>query len=604
MIAGRIPAHSVRDGAGGVRRRLTTVMFIDMVGSSRLMAVNEIATIETLHHLRDQVITPGIEEAQGRIVKSTGDGYLVEFPSTLGAVEASIGIQRALVAGAQDADPQDRIWFRIGINIGEVTEDQNDLLGEGVHLAAFLESRAPPGGIAISRAALEQVRGKIDAPLIEMGPQRGKGLPEPVEAWQIDIGAAPAGPKNRSSRTTERPSIAVLPFQNMAADPEQQFLVDGIVQDVITGLSRFHWLTVIAWNSTQTYAGRQADVRTVGRELGVRYVVTGSVRRGGDRMRVLASVIDAESGATVWANRWDSVVEDIFDVQDQMTEAIVTGIAPELSAHERTIARKKPTDSLTAWELCQRGDPNQVHGGPKEYFEARQCLKMAMEADPEFCLPYALMSRYHSYALMVVRYKDKQDSIDKGVQLAEKAISLDDRNDEGHISLALMLPFAERYDRAMEAVEQAILLNPNNPTHRHYRGWLKLAQPDAGLDGIIADVNDAIRLSPTDHRFWQFHFLRGMARVMLEDEARYDAALADFQKSMEGPLCDWMPYLFAAMIHEMRGAAELAERHVRVALAWHPELTVPKLIDVQHAVLRPRYAELLATLTKHGLPAE
>ncbi|MGF1658590.1 MAG: adenylate/guanylate cyclase domain-containing protein [Rubrimonas sp.] len=584
-------------------RRLTTIVSIDMVGSSRLMALKEAQTIDALRAVRTDIFFPRIAEFSGRLIKSTGDGAMVEFPSAVLAAECAVAVQRDLQGFRPEQAVDDRLWFRVGINIGDVVDVENDVLGDGVNVAAFLESLAPPGGIVLSRAAHDQIVGRVEARMTSLGKHAGKELPRPIEAWRMDVEGLATGVRRQSSDVGARPSIAVLPFQNMSSDPDQEFLVDGIVQDVITGLSRFGWLRVIARNSTFAYRDTVKDMRAIGRELGVRYIVVGSVRRAGERLRVTAEVVDADSGAQVWANRWDRVVADLFDLQDELTEAIVTGVAPELRAHERTMARKKPTHSLSAWELAQRGDPNHVMGGPVEYQEARECLKLAIEADPDFALPYALLSRFHSYALMVCRQKDREESIAKGVALAEKAISLDERGDEGHVSLALMLPFAERFEKAREAMETAIALNPNNPTHRHYRGWLGLTEDRPNLDGILADVNDAIRLSPTDHRFWQFHFLRGMARVFVEGPEGYDAALADFHKSMEGPLCDWMPFLFAAIVHGQRGDEARARAKLGVALKWHPALTVPILLDAQLAPRRPRYAELLAPLVPLGLPA-
>ena len=583
-------------------RRLITIFAIDMVRSSRMMALDEAGTIQSFRAVRGTIIEPELAERKGTVIKNTGDGVLAEFPSAVLAVEAAVAIQRGLAEFEGDAPPEARLRFRIGINIGDVVVDGVDFLGDGVNLAALLESLAPPGGIYISRAVFDQVRGKIDAPLTALGRIRAKGMPDAIETWRVETSGKSNQPRMMTSEQAERPSIAVLPFQNMSSDPDQEFLVDGLVQDVITELSRFDWLLVIARNSTFAYRDSPKDVREVARELGVRYVVEGSVRRAGDRLRVTAQVIEASSGATVWASRWDRVMDDLFEVQDALTTAIVTGVAPELRAHERTIARKKPTESLSAWELCQRGDPNHIRGGPKEYLEGREQLRLAIELDPNFALPYALKSRYHSYALMVARHKDREQSIARGLHLAETAIRLDERGDEGYVSLALMLPFAERFDRAYEAIERAITLNPNNPTHRHYRGWLKTAVCPDDLDGIVGDVNDAIRLSPTDHRFWQFHFLRGMARVMLGPDSGHDAALADFRRSMEGPLCDWMPFLFAGFVHAHRGEAEEATRLVRTAMTWHPELTVPLLMEAQLAPLRPRYAALLETLIPFGLP--
>ena len=282
------------------------------------------------------MIDPALAEAGGRIVKTMGDGLLVEFGSPVAAVRAALLVQRAMAA--RETGPEDqRLTFRIGVNLGDIVIDGDDILGDGVNVAARLETLAPAGGLCISRAVHDQVRGKLDAVLTPLGPQPVKNMPEPVEVWRVEIeGVEPTS----TVRPGAQPSIAVLPFDNMSRDADQDFLADGIVEDVISELSRFRDLTVIARNSSFSFRGQALDIRKIAQELGVRYVVEGSVRRSGDRLRLTAQLIDASDGSHLWAGRWDRTMADLFDLQDELTQAIVTAVAPEISAHERALARQ------------------------------------------------------------------------------------------------------------------------------------------------------------------------------------------------------------------------------------------------------------------------
>ena len=301
------------------------------------MAADEEGVIARLRAARTEVIDPALAEAGGRIVKTMGDGLLVEFGSPVAAVRAALQVQRPMAARETGPEEQ-RLTFRIGVNLGDIVIDGDDILGDGVNVAARLETLAPPGGLCISRAVHDQVRGKLDAVLTPLGPQPVKNLPEPVEVWRVEVEGVASSPTVKAGA---RPSIAVLPFDNMSRDADQDFLADGIVEDVITELSRFRDLTVIARNSSFSFRGQALDIRKIAQELDVRYVVEGSVRRAGDRLRLTAQLIDAADGSHVWAGRWDRTMADLFDLQDELTQAIVTAVAPEISAHERALARQE-----------------------------------------------------------------------------------------------------------------------------------------------------------------------------------------------------------------------------------------------------------------------
>ena len=375
--------------------------------------------IEQLKSVRSEIFDPALTAAKGRVVKTMGDGLLAEFSSPVEAVRLALMVQRDMLA-RESAKPEDkRFRFRIGVNMGDVVIDGEDLLGDAVNVAARLESLAPVGGVCISRAVYEQAHGLVDADMTALGPQMVKNLPKPVEVWRVEIPGVEA--PEAKPRRAERPSIAVLSFDNMSSDPDQQFLADGVVEDVITELSRFRSLKVTARNSTFAFKGVSTDVRKIGEDLGARYVVEGSVRRSGDRLRVSAQLIDAETGTHLWANRWNRTIDDLFDLQDELTHAIVTSVEPELGAHERRMARFRPTESLTAWELCQRGITSFSDYSAESLEDAKVSLSAAIDADPTFALPYALLGRLEYTRAVVGGGSDQAAGYEKSVELARQA---------------------------------------------------------------------------------------------------------------------------------------------------------------------------------------
>jgi len=344
-------------------RRLSAIMAADVAGYSRLMHDDEEATHARLTALLADVIKPTVGEHGGRIVKNTGDGFLAEFPSAVLAVRAAVRFQSA-VGELQKNDAEDRrLLFRVGINIGDIIVEPHDIFGDGVNIAARLEAIAEPGGMWISSSAYDQVRGKVDTEFEDMGPQALKNIAEPTRVWRVKLGsstrstsptAVPTG-AFRQLALPDKPSIAVLPFQNMSGDPDQEHFADGMVEEIITALSRFKSLFVIARNSSFTYKGRAVDVKQIGRELGVRYVLEGSVRNAGQRVRIAGQLVDTATGAHLWADRFDGSLGDIFDLQDQVTESVVGAITPAVEKAEIECAKRKPTGSLDAYALYLRG---------------------------------------------------------------------------------------------------------------------------------------------------------------------------------------------------------------------------------------------------------
>jgi len=338
-------------------RRLAAIFAADVVGYSRLIRADEEGTIAALKSLRADLIDPRIAQYNGRIVKLMGDGILVEFASVVDAVRAAAETQQAVARRNAELPEEKRIEFRIGINAGDVVIDGDDIHGDGVNVAARLEGLADAGGFCISESVHDQVRDRLDLPFEDMGEQTVKNIDRPIRVWRWLEAARPGSTVTGSKPLPlpDKPSIAVLPFTNLSGDPEQEYVADGITEDLITALSKIRWFFVIARNSTFTYKGHAIEVRQVSRELGVRYVLEGSIRKSSDRVRISAQLIDATTGRHVWAEHYDREIEDIFELQDEMTQTIVAAVEPELGAFERERALRKPPQSLDAWETYQRG---------------------------------------------------------------------------------------------------------------------------------------------------------------------------------------------------------------------------------------------------------
>ena len=345
-----------------VERRLAAILAADVAGYSRLMGADEEGTLARLKALRREVADPKIKEHRGRIVKTTGDGLLLEFASVVDAVRCAVEVQREITERNADVPRDRRIELRMGINVGDIIKDGRDIHGDGVNVAARLEALAEPGGICVSRVVRDQVRDKLDFSFEDMGERQVKNISRPVRVLRVLLGDGPGRPEPAAAASAtpplplpDKPSLALLPFTNMSGDSEQEFVSDGIAEDVITALSRYPSLFVIARNSSFTYKGQAVDVKQVGRELGVRYVLEGSMRKAGNRIRVTAQLIEAGTGNHVWAERYDRDLADIFAVQDEITHALTTALAPAIADAELRRAIRKPPETLDAWAAYQRG---------------------------------------------------------------------------------------------------------------------------------------------------------------------------------------------------------------------------------------------------------
>jgi adenylate cyclase len=476
-----------------VERRLAAILAVDVAGYSRLMGVDEEGTLAALKACRRDFIDPKIAEHRGRIVKTTGDGALIEFASAVDGVRCAMEIQRVM-AERNTAIPEDhRIEFRIGINVGDIIIDENDIYGDGVNIAARIESLAEPGAVCLSENAYQQIKGKLSLDVTDMGDQQLKNIAQRVRVY----GIRSDGPQARAALALpDKPSIAVLPFQNISGDPEQEYFADGMVEDIITGLSRIKWFFVIARNSTFTYKGRAVDVKQVGRELGVRYVLEGSVRKAVDRVRITAQLIDAATGAHVWAERYDRKSDDIFALQDEITLSVVGAIEPSLRLAEVERAKRKRPDSLDAYDLVLRALPDVYSRMPEPSKKALVHLERALALDPNYALAHACAAEcYHSLflrgglreenrtaavrhaqvaiangqddalALTLAGFSLGMDGHDRAAAFAafEAALAVSPSSALTYILGSVILSFAEEAERAIEWGERGLRLSPLDP---------------------------------------------------------------------------------------------------------------------------------------------
>ncbi len=493
------------------KRKLAAILSADVVGYSRLMGADDRATLEALKALR-ATMTRHIEARDGRVVNAPGDALLAELPSAVEAVQAAADIQADL-GKENDALPEDRrMRLRIGVNLGDVlVEADGTLYGDGVNIAARMEALAEPGCICVTGKVVDEVEGRSDLAFHDIGEHDVKNIARPVRAYRVvvDGSAAPVAP----SALPDKPSIAVLPFDNLSGDPEQEYFVDGIVEDLITAFSGMRWLSVTARNSTFSYKGKSPDVRDVGRELGVRYVLEGSVRKGGNRVRISAQLIDATDGNHIWAQRYDRELADIFDVQDEITLTIAGAIGPELAQIERERARRKPADSLDAWDFCQRGLWHMWQFNKDDNAEAQRLFRRAIEIDPRFATAHANLS-YSHYMDSVFAYGDSpQQSIALAETAAKQAIAIDDKDAMAHCALGRILTTQGDYPAAIAELRAALELTPSFALAHYGLGIALMFYGQAAE--AVPELEMAARLSPHDPYMWLFEMNRAAARIAL-----------------------------------------------------------------------------------------
>ena len=504
-----------------VQRRLAAILAADVVGYSRLMGADEEGTLAQMKKLRNDVIDPKIAEYSGRIFKTTGDGVLVEFPSAVDAVQCAINFQRAMAELNDDIPEDRRIAFRIGISLGDVMVDGDDLFGNGVNVAARMEGLADPGGICISGNVHEHVQGATGLQFDDLGELEVKNIDWLVHAYRVVVGSQEAAsrPASAIDQVMRRPAVAVLPFDNLSGDPEQEFFADGLTEDIITALSLWRSFPVIARNSTFVYKGKAVRVQDVARELGARYVLEGSVRQAGDRIRVTAQLIDTETEHHVWAEKFDRRVEDIFDLQDDLTRQIAAIVAPQVERVGRNRPKVIQPQSLDAWSLVQRGNALLDEYTKETNLRARELFGQATELDPTYSRAYSGLALSYARALMSGYEHSREATTQELMEAARHAVATDSSDAYAHNMLGMACLWAKQFEEAIQSLEKAVELNPS---YAHARASLGDTLDRVGRsDDGIAMMQEAMRLEPNAPNLR--HFNAFLARACITAR-RYDEA--------------------------------------------------------------------------------
>jgi len=531
------------------------------------MEHDEAGTLERLKACRRDILDPRIAEYRGRVVKLMGDGALVEFASVVDAVKCAVAIQRDLEPNAADAQP---IAFRIGINLGDVIIEGDDLYGDGVNIAARLQELAAPGSIYVSGTVVEHIRGRTEVDFEDRGEHRLKNIDRPLRVHRVRLEGVKAATthSHASSRPHHDASIAVLPFVNMSGDPGQEYFSDGITEDVITELSRFRSLFVIARNSSFAFKGSATDVRNVGRQLGVRYIVEGSVRRAGNRIRVTAQLIDAEAGNHVWAERYDRELADIFDVQDEVTRQIVVNIAPRLQAADQLSAKRRAPEDMRAYDhYLQARTLIDTPRGIADLELGREHCERAIEIEPGYARAHAYKANSYTIGMSLMEIGDLADWQAQALASAERAVELDPLDNISHWALGEAAFWAGQPDRARQHIRKALALNPNDADVLVVASYIEAALGDP--ETSLRSLQMAMDRNPTNPRW--YHWAAGVTLATL---GRYKEALKEYDQ-YGPPHADIFKLRAIALVQ--LGRLEEARAQVGALLALRPDMTIAKV---------------------------
>jgi adenylate cyclase len=516
-----------------VERRLAAVLAADVAGYSKLMGEDELSTLSALKTHRREVIDPAIARHNGRLVKTTGDGMLVEFASAVDAVTCAMSMQQEMAERSGTLSP--KIVFRIGINIGDLIIDGEDIFGDGVNVAARVEGECEPGGVCLSESAYEQVRGKTNFRFDDLGERSLKNIHRPVRLYAVRsaplataIAAKLSSEGAKPLPLPDKPSIAVLPFDNMSGDPDQEYFADGMVEDIITALSRFKWLFVIARNSSFTFKGKAVDIKEVGRKLGVRYVLEGSVRKSGGRVRITGQLIDAVTGAHLWADKFEQDLTDVFALQDEVTIAVISAIHPKLLETEIDLATRRPIESLTAYDLYLRARKQLYRFDRDGHAEALRLCQQALEIDPGCVLAAAFAAGAHVIGISLGFTTDYEFHRKEAIRLTHLALSIDE-NDEGALATAgwVNAYFIGDYETALDFADRSVARNPNDARAWRMRGWTYKAAGQ--YEEAVQSLQRCVRSSPLDPTL--HNTLSGIAQALIELR-RFDEAVAISKKAL------------------------------------------------------------------------
>lgn len=572
-----------------------------MIGYSRLVAEYELETISGYRTLFQELLEPSVKDAQGRVFKTLGDGFLADFSSASSAVECAVGIQggvskRGMRIGGQT------LSLRIGIHLGETIEDGDDLLGDTVNIASRLEAIASPGGICVSSPVYERVRNETSLRFRSIGPQRLKNIPGLVKVWQVDDPAAPA-PK--IEQLSGRPSIVVLPFDNLSSAPDQDFFADGLVEDITTALSRFTALFVVARNSAFAYQGAARNLRNVGRELGVRFAVEGSVRCSGRKIRVSAQLIETETGMQVWANRWDRDISDLFTVQDELTTSIVGVLEPEIRKTVRNKALQRPIIDLNAWELVHRGWAELSDWTPDGLERGKSMFQQAIKLDPEFADAYGWLAVAYANEVAYGFTNDIVGNVNLGVETAKRCQALQPHHEGAQYALGFLLAVSGAVDDALAMLELAIERNPNNVYLYLARALARQFKTPVDGAKISQDGMNCLRRSPNDLGAWSFYFMIAFGRMLDDPRDPERLALQAIEQACNQQYTGH-PALMLAAVLAVKSKPDLAKRRLDQVLELYPGLSAASFKgfwdDPAWELLMENSTQEIALLVSLGLP--
>jgi adenylate cyclase len=590
-----------------VPRRLAAILAADVVGYSRLTGVDEEGTLARLRGLRYELINPCITNNRGRVVKTTGDGILIEFASVVDAVRCAIDVQRGMIGRNTNLAPEKRIEFRVGINVGDVVVEGDDLLGDVVNIAARLEGISETGGICISEDAFRQARGKVDVSFIDLGEHTLKNIAQPIRVYQIEVRGtvsvqspvpAQAEPDRPVLSLPDKPSIAVLPFTNMSGDPDQDYFADGMVEDIITALSRIKWMFVIARNSTFVFKAKPIDVKQVGRELGVRYVLEGSVRKAANRVRITGQLIDATTGTHIWADRFEGALENLFELQDQVTASVVGAIEPAMRAVEMTRAQSKPTSSLDAYDYYLRALVAFHRSTRSAMADALTMCRAAINIDPQYASAYGLAAwcclRRRTHGWAELPDEERQTAI----EYVRCAVNFG-ANDPEALWMAgiAMSYFVGDLDRAEDVIGRSLALNQNSALAWACLGYVQSYSGEG--DAAVESFMRGIRLSPLDPEAFTSkcgmawgHFVAGRYEESVQWASRALHEQPHFMASLR----------VKAAASGLLGRMKDAEDTVRAAQAIDPEASITKWLNITPLKRTDHRSTFADGLRRAGLP--